>query len=766
MKLFVAFRLVLVLAILAAISSGCSRDPNVRKQKYLQSGQRYFQEGKYDEAAIEFTNAIQIDPGFAEAHYGLAQSHLKEQQWSRAYQELARTVELQPENRQARIDMINLLIAGRDFQQAEEQMGLLLQKWPNDPQVHTTLSSLLAAKGHFSGAIEEMQKAVSLGPGRWEAYLNLALLQAKNNQAEAAEANFKKAIELNPKDTDAQLFLGTFYQGSGRFAEAEQRFRNAIALNPRNPELCGFLARLYLAEGKKAKAEEYVSHAKLDFPDNSAGYRMLGDFYSAIGDLDKALTEYSSLYRQHSHDFQVKKNYTELLIVENRIAEARKLDDEILNANPRDNDGLVYRGQIQIRDGQVNDAITTLQAVVKNDLGNAAGHYHLGIALEKAGNLQGAESEWREAVRIRPDMVEAQRALAGVGMRKGDMSALEEAASQMISLQPTWPDGYALRALAHIKRQQLAEAENDAQKAIAVAPRSPVGYVQMGNLRFVQKRFGEAEKAYESALSRDADSEDALRGLMNTFVVQNLVDKAIAAANAQIAQAPNNGAFYDLLGTALFRNKKDLDGAEAAFEKSVALDRNNLDALIKLGEVQAAKGETDQAIAIYEKYLGDHLRQASLYILLGQLYESKRDWKKAEGAYENALAFKPEDPVASNNLANVIVQNGGNFDVALSLAQTARRGLPDSPDVADTLGWIYYQKGAYKLSISLLDEALRLLEKNKMPDNADIHYHLGLAYEKSDQPQLARQQFERVLKINPNYDGAADVKKQLAQLKS
>ncbi|PYX04985.1 MAG: hypothetical protein DMG88_22930 [Acidobacteria bacterium] len=47
-----------------------------------------------------------------------------------------------------------------------------------------------------------------------------------------------------------------------------------------------------------------------------------------------------------------------------------------------------------------------------------------------------------------------------------------------------------------------------------------------------------------------------------------------------------------------------------------------------------------------------------------------------------------------------------------------------------------------------------------------MHYHLGLAYEKTEQPALARQQLERVLKINPNYSSAADVKKRLSQLRS
>jgi len=58
---------------------------------------------------------------------------------------------------------------------------------------------------------------------------------------------------------------------------------------------------------------------------------------------------------------------------------------------------------------------------------------------------------------------------------------------------------------------------------------------------------------------------------------------------------------------------------------------------------------------------------------------------------------------------------------------------------------------------------MKLQEKNsKVPDNPDIHFHLGMAYAKSGQPALARQQFERVLKINPN---SSDAKTQLAQLK-
>jgi Flp pilus assembly protein TadD len=171
----------------------------------------------------------------------------------------------------------------------------------------------------------------------------------------------------------------------------------------------------------------------------------------------------------------------------------------------------------------------------------------------------------------------------------------------------------------------------------------------------------------------------------------------------------------------------------------------------------------DQAIATAKQGLNDNPRNADLYVLLGRFYESKSDSQQAEAAYRSALNLNPQHPLASNNLAKLMIQTGGNLDVALSLAQTARRGMPNSPAVADTMAWIDYQKGAYQSAIGLLQEALSLQEKSRAPDNADIHYHLGMAYAKNGQTALARQQLERALKLNPN---ATDTKRQLAQLKS
>src|SRR5579863_2541325 len=70
-------RLLLTCSLLAAVVTGCSRDPNVRKQKYFESGERYYDGGKYREAAIQYSNAVQVDSRFAQAHYKLGETYIK-----------------------------------------------------------------------------------------------------------------------------------------------------------------------------------------------------------------------------------------------------------------------------------------------------------------------------------------------------------------------------------------------------------------------------------------------------------------------------------------------------------------------------------------------------------------------------------------------------------------------------------------------------------------------------------------------------------------
>ena len=768
MKHSSGLRLVVVLGFLAVFLAGCSRDPNVRKQKYFESGERYFSKGKYREAIIQYRNATEVDGAFAAAHYQLAQSYLKLQDWQHAYAELSRTVELQPENYKARLDMGNLLVLDGQpdhLKAAQDQLDVLMEKQPSEADTHILAASILSRKQVFDGAIAELQKAIALAPARGDAYYDLATVQAQANLPDAAESNFKKAIELKATGVNPRLALAGFYQSRRRFSEAEQQIQQVIAADPKDVDARAAMAKLYISEGKRAETETFLKQVKQDFPDNSVGYRMLGDFYFAVGDLDKATAEYESLYHDHAKDPQVEKNYIQLLILKNRIDEANKLNEDFLKSHDKDEEALTYRGEIQMAQGTTGDAVRTLQAVVTSNPDMAVAHYQLGMALNKSGDLDHAATEWREASRIRPDMLDAYRMLALYSMQKSDLSALQGYAGQIVSLAPTAPEGYAMRAVALMGQKQFAGAEQDARKAIQLAPQSAVGYLQMANLTALQQKYPQAVPWYEQALSRDKNSTDALRGLMNVYLTQKQSDKALAAVNRQIEQAPDNSSFYNLLGMVQI-NKQDYASAIAAYKKAVDLNKNNTEAYLKLGQLQAKTGALDDALATCNTASQNNPSESAFYMLMGSVYEKKNDLEKARASYEKALQLKPDDPLASNNLAYVLLETNSNPDLALRLAQTARRGLPELSNVADTLGWAFYQKGVYSSAISMFQEAIQLAAKHKEPESATYHYHLGLAYAKTEQPILAKQHLERVLKLDPKYSDADDVRKQLAQLKS
>jgi len=750
-----------VVCLLGALLTGCSRDPNVRKQKYLESGQRYYDKGQYREAEIQFQNAIQVDPRFADAHYKLAQAALKLQQWPTAYQELSTTVQLRPDDYQAHLDMANLLILGRQFNDAKEHLDLLAQKWPDKPDVYVARANYDAGTNNITGALADMQKALQLDPGRSDSYLNLALLQMRGQQWDTAEASFKKAVELSPKSTNALVALGNFFQTRGRYPEAEQTFRRAIETAADDPSPRLSLASLYMAENKPGQAEEFLRQSKKDFPNDSVGYRMLGDFYFANNQLDKATDEYAALYRDHAKDMMVKRNYIQLLILKGRIDDARKLNDEIVKAKPDDEDARVFRGEIELASGKVSDAINTLQAVLKSDPDNAIAHDKLGQAFDEQGNLNRAEAEWRDAVRLQPrEMVEAHRALARVAMYRGDPASLAQEADQIIEIQPAAPDGYLLRALAERIRKQYPAAEDFIHRSLEKEPNNPAAYVELGNLQIAEGKLVDAQKAFQQALDQDPNSSDALYGVLAVDVMQKQLDRAIATAKAQLAKYPQNVGFHLLLGQLLLDQKKDLAGAEAEFRQASNLDKKNSQALVKLGLVQEASGATDQALQTYLDGPKIDPKEIRFYLLAGGIYEKKSDWEHAKQQYQKALEIQADNPMASNNLAYVMLQQGGNVDVAFAMAQTARRQLPDNANSADTLGWAFYKKGVYASAIDLLKEAVK-----KEPDNALFNSHLGFAYAANHQANLAKQQLDRVVKLKPDFPALDDLRRAVAEAK-
>src|SRR5208337_2209460 len=275
-----------------------------------------------------------------------------------------------------------------------------------------------------------------------------------------------------------------------------------------------------------------------------------------------------------------------------------------------------------------------------------------------------------------------------------------------------------------------------------------------------QNQPAEAQKAFQQALDQDPNSTDALGGVLNVDLLQKQPERAIATAKAELAKYPRNAGFHIMLGVLLVEQKKDLAGAEAEFKQASDLDHQNSEALVKLGMVQNALGNPDEALQTYLNGAKINPREIAFYQLAGGIYESKQDWDHAKQQYQKVLEVQRDNPLASNNLAYVMLQEGGNVDVAFAMAQTAREKAPDNPSVADTLGWAFYHKHVYTSAINLFKEAVK-----KEPNSVLFNYHLGLAYAKAGQAALARQQLDRVVKLKPDFPDVEVLRRAVAEAK-
>ena len=145
--------------------------------------------------------------------------------------------------------------------------------------------------------------------------------------------------------------------------------------------------------------------------------------------------------------------------------------------------------------------------------------------------------------------------------------------------------------------------------------------------------------------------------------------------------------------------------------------------------------------------------------MLGVIHESRKEYDKAQTHYEAILKLDPRFAPAANNLAWILVEQGGNLDVALSHAQTAREQQPNDSHVADTLGWVYYKKNANLLAMSLLKEAVE-----KLPNDPVILFHYGMAQQKNGDQVGAKKSLQTALKLSQTFTGSEEARKTLAGL--
>jgi Tfp pilus assembly protein PilF len=277
----------------------------------------------------------------------------------------------------------------------------------------------------------------------------------------------------------------------------------------------------------------------------------------------------------------------------------------------------------------------------------------------------------------------------------------------------------------------------------------------------IQLRKGsraEARKAFDAALATDPNLLEATAGLVSLDLAAQNAAAARSRVEARVAQTPRDSHAL-VLAARTYAATGDLPATEQALRKAIEADPSDLPAYGLLGQLYLRQGKLEQAVAEFRKVAARQPRNVGARTMVAVILQTQGKSEDARKAYEEIVQIEPRAAVASNNLAWMYAEGGGNLDTALQLAQAAKSQLPEVPEVNDTLGYVYLKKGLPGLAVPPFEEAVE-----KDPGNPLYRYRLGLAFAQSGNKTRAKEEIERALSIKRDFDGATDAKKLLQEL--
>lgn len=762
-----------LLASLLLLGFGCGRDPNKVKVAYVERGNEYFKNGKYKEASIMYRSALKKDLRYGEAYYRLGLAELRLGRIVDAVRSLRRAVELQPDNLDAatKLSDIYLQVYLQDpkrpkeaLQELESIATPLLKKNPNSFLGLRIKGHLALAANNISEALAAFEAANKVQPLAKE--ISLPLLQALRASKRSEEAE-KLAYQMIDKDkTFAAVYdwLYFYYVSQNRLAEAEKTYVLKFQNNPKQPFFLLQLAAHYLLTNQRPKMEQTLERLTSNPRDFPLGWAQAGDFYLRARDIDNAVKHYEEGLRRETNAEQkalYEKRIVETMVLRGQRREALERISKLVKENPKDYEAVAIRSSLLVLDGSkenVASAISELNAILTRNPENFYLRYNLGRAYVARGDIEQARIQFNEAIKYQPRYTPARLALAQLHLARNEFTKALQAAEDILSYDAANIQARMIRTSCRMGLGDLPTARKELEVALAAQPNFPDALFQMGLLNFQEKRYKDAEQHFLRLQKVAPNDPRGLVGMVETLAGQKRFDEAVRMLEDSIAGHPER-SFYRLTLANIAARAGKYDLALGHFRQLLDKNPRNFDVQLRIAEVYRLKADIPNAIEAFKKAKELNPNDPTAYVRLALLYEERGQRAEARPLYEQLLKIEPDNPLALNNLAYLIAESGGDLDLALTMAQRARAKLPQVPEVADTLGWIYVKKKLNEPAIQIFRELVAKHEKNSI-----FRYHLAVALlQKGDKPS-ARRECEIALKLNPPAEDAAKIKELLSRI--
>jgi tetratricopeptide (TPR) repeat protein len=750
----------ILLALAAMLFSSCSRDPNVAKQRYLQSGQRYYDRGEYGRASIQFRKALQIDHRYAEAYYRLALADIKLQLWPDVIRALDQATALDPSNVPAHLKLAELELTGQRWEDARQQVGAVLKLNPNNLDAYILSGQIEFRSGHVPEALEAFKQAEHLAPNDHRAQSGLAEVNVVLRRYPEAEAYYKRAIELDPSLLATYLNLSELYNIQNQPDSAIRVLRQAISANPRMGAAYMALATFYLGRGDTNGIDAIFQEFRAATSNSADALLAIGNFYLNIGDSSKAKQVVEQLVDRDPKNDDAGKLLVKAELNLQQWDAAENLNNELMGRSAKDPDCRLASAQLLLARGKKSEAVSKLQALVTDAPEMAAARFVLAMAYNQTGDSERAVESLKDSVAKNGDFLPGYLALADYYLQKQDGKTAISYADEALRRDPRSLVGRIDHANAQLVMGDLRHGQEEFTALANLDPRSPIFQERLGYIAMRQKTYPEAERRFNSALELKPDFIPALRGLVELYTSQKQPDKAIARIQQQIEKLPTQSDFYELLGDT-YVAKRQWNAAEQAFRSAIAQNTNAYIAHAQLARLYSREQKFPEALAEAQIITRENPDNLSGYMILGNIYERTGSVDQARVTYEQVIQRDPNFAPALNNLAWIYCEHGGDLDLSLSLAQRAKQNQPSDPEISDTLAWVEYRKGLYREAATLLRDAL-----HQAPDSSLFEYHLGMVLVKTGKESDARPILARALSSNLSPTDAAEARSTLQKLGS
>jgi serine/threonine protein kinase len=245
----------------------------VQAYDYYLRGRQFFYQSRrkgLEFARQMFARAIVIDPGYARAYAGVADSCSILYLWFEASEDNLREA-IAASRRAVELD-------------------------PESAEAHASRGLAESLIRNYEGAGQEFEIAVRLNPRLFEAYYFYGRARFAQGQYEEAADLFVKASEANPDDYQAHALRAGCLRALGRDEEAHQArrdsFRTAehhLRLHPDDVRAVYLGANALCDLGERTRALEWASRALSMDPDEGSVLYNVSCAYAVLGETDKSL---------------------------------------------------------------------------------------------------------------------------------------------------------------------------------------------------------------------------------------------------------------------------------------------------------------------------------------------------------------------------------------------------------------------------------------------------------------------------------------------